>query len=131
MIRTLIPALILLTQWVYPAAVQGDIVESLSALFKTANSREISKNFAPSVELKINEEEDVYSKAQAEQILREFFTKNPPVNAAVVHVINTNPNDRFGILSLPTKGGKYRVAVTLKKSSNVFFITELRVDPDK
>lgn len=131
MIRPLLPALILLTQLCYQTAFQGDVVDTLSALFKSANSKEISKNFSSSVEMNINNEEDVYSKAQSEQILREFFTKNPPVNSSVVHLINTNPNYRFVILALGTKSGKFRVAITLKKSANVFLITELRVEPDK
>jgi len=112
-------------------AIEGDIVDTLSSLFKSANSKEISKNFSSSVELKINEEEDVYSKAQAEQILRDFFTKSAPVNSTVVHLINTNPNYRFGVLSLSTKNGKFRVAITLKKVSNTFYITELRIEPEK
>jgi len=112
-------------------AFQGDIVDNMSALFKSANSKEIGKNFSSSVELKVNEEEDVYSKAQAEQILREFFNKSAPVNSTVVHLINTNPNYRFGILSLTTKTGKFRVAITLKKVNNTFFITELRIEPEK
>ncbi|WP_235324621.1 DUF4783 domain-containing protein [Pedobacter lusitanus] len=124
-------AAIFVTQLFNPGLLQGDIVDSLSALFKTGNSKEISKSFSPSVELTINEEEDVYTKAQAEQILREFFTKNTPVNSTVVHLINTNPNYRFGILSLSSKNGKFRVAVTLKKTANTFFITELRIEPDK
>ena len=131
MMRPLLPALIFLIHICWPTAFQGEIVDSLSALFKSANSKEISKNFSPSVELTINEEEDVYSKAQAEQILREFFTKNPPSSSAVVHLINTNPNYRFGVLALGTKNGKFRVAVTLKKTANTFFITELRIEPDK
>lgn len=131
MIRTLLPALILFTQIFHPMVFQGDIVDSLSAFFKAANSKEISKNFSPSVELNINNTEDEYSKAQAEQILREFFTKNPPVSSAVVHLINTNPNYRFGVLALGTKNGKFRVAITLKKTANTFFITELRIEPDK
>jgi len=131
MMRPLLPALIFLTHICWPTAFQGEIVDSLSALFKSANSKEISKNFSPSVELTINEEEDVYSKAQAEQILREFFTKNPPASSTVVHLINTNPNYRFGVLALGTKNGKFRVAVTLKKTANTFFITELRIEPDK
>lgn len=131
MIRSLFPALILLTQMFHSMAFQGDIVDTLSTLFKAANSKEISKNFSSSVELKVNDEEDVYSKAQAEQILREFFNKSAPLNSTVVHLINTNPNYRFGILSLATKNGKFRVAITLKKTANTFFITELRIEPDK
>jgi hypothetical protein len=131
MMKPLLPALMLLSHIFYPIALQSDIVDTLSALFKSANSKEISKNFSSSVELTIIEEEDVYPKTQAEQIIREFFTKNPPVSSAVVHLINTNPNYRFGIIALNTKNGKFRVAITLKKTANTFFITELRIEPDK
>ena len=131
MIRPLLPALILLIQFIYQSPFQGDIVDNLSVLFKSANSKEISKNFSSSIELTLNDQEDVYSKAQAEQILRDFFTKNPPANSTVVHLINTNPNYRFGILSLSTKNGKFRVAISLKKAANAFLITELRIEPDK
>jgi len=131
MIRPLLPALIVLTHICCAVAFQGDIVDTLSALFKAANSKEISKSFSSTVELGVNEEEDVYPKAQAEQIIREFFTKNPPLSSSVVHLINTNPNYRFGVLALNTKNGKFRVAVTLKKTANTFSITELRIEPDK
>ncbi|MBE9601259.1 DUF4783 domain-containing protein [Pedobacter sp. MC2016-24] len=110
---------------------QNDVIEGLSAHFKAGNSKEIAANFASSVELIIIDEEDVYSKAQAEQILRNFFTKYPPVKSSVVHLINTNPNFRFGILSLQTKNAKFRVSITMKKSGSAFFITELRVESDK
>lgn len=131
MIRSFFPVLILLTHFLSPGIFQGDIVDNIAQLFKSANAKEISKNFAPAVELSVNDNEDSYSKAQAEQILRDFFVKSPPVSSTVVHLINTNPNYRFGVLSLVTRSGKYRVAVTLKKTGNTFFITELRIEPDK
>ena len=53
--------------------VQADILEELAAQFKVGNTKDIAKNFAPSVELLIIDQEDVYSKAQAEQILKDFF----------------------------------------------------------
>lgn len=110
---------------------QGDIIDDLSEYFKAGNSKDIAKNFFSSVELIINDEEDVYSKAQAEQILRDFFSKHDPSKSTVIHHINTNPNFRFGILSLVTKSGKFRVSITLKKSGSSFLISELRLEQDK
>lgn len=112
-------------------AIQGDIIDSLSAHFKTGNSKEIAVSFSPSVDLIIIDEEDVYSKAQAEQILRSFFSKYPPVKSAVIHRLNTNPNYRYGALSLLTKNGTFRVSITMKKSGTAFFITELRIETEK
>jgi hypothetical protein len=110
---------------------QGDMMPELAGYFKTGNSKELGLRFSSSIELNILDEEEVYSKVQAEQIIRDFFTKHPPVGSGVLHLIDTNPNYRFGILSLATKNGKYRVSVTLKKTNASFFITELRIEPDK
>ncbi|EDM33933.1 hypothetical protein PBAL39_06081 [Pedobacter sp. BAL39] len=122
---------ILFTYFSSPIAAQSDIIEDLCVHFKAGSSKEIAASFSSSVDLIIIDEEDVYSKAQAEQILRNFFTKYTPVKAAVVHLINANPKFRFGIISLQTKTGKFRVSITMKKSNNTFFITELRIEPDK
>jgi hypothetical protein len=112
-------------------AFQGDVIDGLSAHFKTGNSKEIAASFSPSVDLIIIDEEDVYSKAQAEQILRSFFSKYPPVKSAVIHRLNTNPNYRYGALSLVTKNGTFRVSITMKKTGTAFFITELRIETEK
>ncbi|MBB2150893.1 DUF4783 domain-containing protein [Pedobacter gandavensis] len=122
---------ILFTSFSSAIAIQSDIIDNLSGYFKAGNAKDVAQNFSSSVELIIIDEEDVYSKAQAEQILRNFFTKYPPVKSSVTHTINANPNFRFGILSLQTKNGKFRVSITMKKSNNAFFITELRIEPDK
>lgn len=112
-------------------AMQSDIIDVLSGHFKAGNSKEIAANFSSSVDLIIIDEEDVYSKAQAEQILRSFFTKYNPSKSSVIHRLNTNPTYRYGALSLVTKQGNFRVSITMKKSGNAFFITELRIDAEK
>jgi hypothetical protein len=131
MIRSLIPILILLTGLFIPIQIQSSLISDVSNNFKSGNSKEIAKYFNSSVELSLSDETDTYSKAQAEQIIRDFFTKNVPVNSTVIHLINTNPNYQIGILSLITKTVKFRVTVTFKKTSGEFLITELRIEGDK
>lgn len=110
-----------------------DVIDELSAQFKQGNAKEIAKYFAPSVELIIIDQEDVYNKAQSEQILRDFFVKNTPQKSVIIHRLSTNSNYRLGIFTLYTKTGKFRVTLTmvLKKPSNNFLITELRIESDK
>ena len=112
-------------------AMQGDIADELATNFKQGNSKEIAKSFASSVELIIIDQEDVYNRAQAEQILKDFFLKNPPSKSSIIHKLSNNPNYRLTILSLTTKTEKFRVTVTMKKSSNTFQITELRIEPER
>jgi hypothetical protein len=131
MVRSLIPLLFILTGFFVPAQLQSNLVSDVSGYFKSGNAKEIAKYFNTSVELSISDETDTYSKAQAEQILRDYFGKNVPVNSTVIHLINTNPNYQIGILSLLTKSVKRRVTVTFKKTSGEFLITELRIEADK
>ncbi len=131
MIRSLLPILFMLTGFFSPVQLQSNLVSDVSGYFRTGNAKEIAKHFNSSVELSISDETDTYSKAQAEQIIRDFFTKNIPVNSSVIHLINTNPNYQIGILSVLTKTVKYRVTVTFKKTSGEFLITELRIEGDK
>lgn len=112
-------------------AMQGDIADELATNFKQGNSKEIAKSFASSIELIIIDQEDVYNRAQAEQILKDFFLKNPPSKSSIIHKLSNNPNYRLTILSLTTKTEKFRVTVTMKKSSNTFQITELRIEPER
>ncbi len=131
MIRSLLPILFVITGMFLPVQFQSNLIGDVSGYFRSGNSKEIAKYFNASIELNIADETDTYSKAQAEQILRDFFNKNLPVSSTVIHLINTNPNYQIGILSVMTKTIKYRVTVTFKKSSGEFLITELRIEGDK
>jgi hypothetical protein len=56
---------------------KADIFDDIALALKTGNSKELAKYFRPRVELKVGSNEDIYSKAQAEMILKDFFEKNP------------------------------------------------------
>lgn len=113
------------------AAVQGDFADELAKNFKLGNAKEIAKKFAPSVELIIIDQEDVFNRPQAEQILKDFFLKNQPQKSHIIHRLSNNPNYRLTILSVSSKIETFRVTVTMKKVSNVFLINELRIDSDR
>lgn len=131
MIRSLFLLIFSLSSLCRPTAIQADIIDDLSSYFKAGNAKEIAKNFASTIELIIVDEEDVYSKAQGEQILRDFFVKHPPTKTSIFHKINTNPNYRFGVVILTTGKETFRVSITMKKNNTAFSITELRIEPVK
>jgi len=133
MMKPLLALLLFLFHFSPNNALQADIIDDLSLQFRTGNSKEIAKHFSSSVELIVIDQEDVYSKAQSEQILKDFFIKNQPSKSTIIHRISSNPNYRYGILSLNTKTGKFRVTITLKltKATNNFLISELRIEQDR
>ncbi len=131
MFRSILALMVMFLHLQPQEATQGDIADELATNFKQGNSKEIAKSFASSIELIIIDQEDVYNRAQAEQILKDFFLKNPPSKASIIHKLSNNPNYRLTILSLTAKTEKFRVTVTMKKASNSFQITELRIEPER
>ncbi|SOD11229.1 protein of unknown function [Pedobacter xixiisoli] len=131
MFKSILALMVMFLQFPLQGAMQGDIADELAAHFKQGNSKEIAKSFATSVELIIIDHEDVYNRAQAEQILKDFFLKNPPSKTSIIHKLSNNPNYRLTILSLTSKTDKFRVTVTMKKVSNAFLITELRIEQER
>ncbi len=106
-----------------------DIPETISAAFKTGNSKELVKHFNSNVELVILENEDVYSKTQAEMILRDFFDKYPPKNFAILHQGGKN-GSKYAIGDLTTSKGNFRVYFLLKKTEDSYLIHQLRIEKE-
>ena len=108
-----------------------EIVKEVTGYLRSANTQEIAGNFASTVELIILSEEDVYSKTQAEIILRDFFSKHQPTSAKIIHLLDSNPNYRFAVVTLKTTNGNFRVSFSLKDTGGRFLITDMRIELEK
>jgi hypothetical protein len=120
----------LLILYLVPAVV-ADPIDKVAALIRQGDTNELSKIFAATVEITIRDEENVYSKTQAKLILDKFFSLNKPLSVKMLHKVNSNPNYLFGVLSLNTDGGSYRIAYTLKKAESGLALIELRIETEK
>ena len=109
-----------------PDKLPEDIVLS----FKAGNASELAKHFHTNVELIILEEEDVYSRSQAEQIIRKFFSNHKP-SAFKVIFEGGKENSRYAIGSLDTSKYTYRVYILLKKQDNRPLIHQLRIEEEE
>ena len=91
-------------------------VEIVQAL-KSGDAKTISKYFNTSVELIFSESQGVYGKAQAEQILKNFFTNNASPGGSFsyreLHSGNRD-NPQYYIGELHTGKGRYRVTIFMK-----------------
>ena len=91
----------------------NEIVQALS----NGDAKTISNYFNTSVELIVNESQAVYGKAQAEQILRNFFNNNTSANGKFnfkqLHK-GDRDNVQFYIGELHTGKGSYRVTINMK-----------------
>jgi len=124
-----LPALILL--FLLPGFAPADPIDDVASLLKQGNTKELAKLFAPSIEISLMDDENIYSQAQATLILDKFFSRNKPKSIKLLHKVNSSANYRFGVFILNTDNGLYRVAFTLKGSDEKMNIIELRIENEK
>jgi hypothetical protein len=108
-------------------AVKDKVVQAM----KTGNSKELATHFIPNIDLTVKETADVYSKAQAEQIVRKFFNDNPPVDLVIEHTGVSKVGDKYYIGILRTTTGYFRVTFFLKKTDADFQVKQLRIETSK
>jgi len=110
---------------------QKDVFNSLSGYFQEANSKEIAGYFASVIELNILSEEGEYSKAQAELIVRDFFSKHATGTVKIIHRLSSSSNYKFGVLSIQNKDDKFRVSISMANSGNKFLIKSIKIEKYK
>lgn len=96
----------------------------------TGNAKVLSSYFNQNVELVVLDNDNVYSKAQAQQIVSNFFSKFPPVVENAFSIIHNSgkADSRSVIGKLKTEKGDFRVYFLLKKSSGKEYIHQLRIE---
>ncbi len=105
------------------AQIPEDIIVSL----KTGNATSLSKFFNKNIELVVVDKDDVYSKAQAQQIVSDFFKKNKAQRFDIIHD-GGKEGSLYGIGNLSTDKGVFRVYFLLKKNGEKSYIHQLRIE---
>jgi len=98
---------------------------------KNGNEKVLANYFNTSIDLTIPNNEGVFSKEQAELILKTFFDKSKPSNFKVVHDGDSKNNAHYAIGNLNTNQGTYRTYILYKKNSTRITILELRIESDE
>ena len=106
----------------------AQIPDPVFASFKTGNAIELSAYFNSEIELVILNQENIYSKAQAQIILSDFFKQNKPKDFIVIHQ-GDKGNMHYVIGSLITNNNKtYRTYFLIKNNKNNSKINLLRIE---
>lgn len=109
----------------------ADIFDEISSAIRMGNAKQLGTFFSSTVDLTIINQEDVYSKAQAELILKDFFTKNPPTNFNIKHQGTSKEGAKYVIGNLLTSnGGNFRTYFLLRMLNGKFYIQELRFEKE-
>ena len=105
---------------------EGAIPSGIITALGNGNAGELAKYFNNTIELTINNNEQICSKVQAEIIIRDFFKSNQPKGCKVLHQSGTTT--KYSIIQLSTSTSDYRVTLLLKPTNNNYQIHQLRID---
>lgn len=105
------------------AQIPDEIILSL----KSGNAKNLSKYFNDNVELVVLDNDNVYSKAQAQQIVGNFFERFHPEGFTVMHE-GGDEGPKYVIGNLITKNITFRVYFLLKKDKGKDYIHQLRIE---
>lgn len=94
---------------------------------KSGNATNLAKYFDGNVEVTILNTEAVYSKSQAEMVVKNFFTSNRPSNYKMVHNGDSG-GAKYQIGELSTSSGTYRTYVYAKNKNGTLLIQEIRFE---
>lgn len=104
-------------------------VATIAHAFNTSNSALIASYFDSNIDLKILEDENIYSRQQARVLLFNFMNGAKPTGFVLKHEGGPE-NARFAIGDLSAKGKVYRVYYLLKEKNSTTYIYKLRIELD-
>jgi hypothetical protein len=102
-----------------------ELPEGLKTAFHTGNAKDLAKYFNASIELEVLGKDGVYSKTQAEQIMKDFFAKHPPKSFSVLFE-GGKEYSQYAIGKLITTSGSFRINFLVKGQ----IILQLRIEED-
>lgn len=95
------------------------------------NIEKLSSFFDENVELTLLEDDGLFGKDQATQLIKRFFDKNPPKSFKLVHQGTNNKGLHYCIGDMLTASGEtFRVCYYLKEIDGKFVIQEFGIEEE-
>jgi len=123
----LLLAMVLLPFHSIPEPGQDDTNKQIVAALTAGNAAALLDYFNAMVDLGISGNEDTYSKTQATQILKDFFTKNPVKSVKITRQGSSTDGSQFSIGEMQAGSCTFRIYYLLKKVSGKFLIQQLQI----
>ncbi|HLO91906.1 MAG: DUF4783 domain-containing protein [Chloroflexota bacterium] len=109
-------------------AVAQDVNSKIAQAIQSSNATQLAKYFNNSIDLTIPGSEGTYSKVQAEQILKSFFTKYPLVSFTINHKGNSNDGSMYAIGTYVSKAQSFRTYFLTKPIGGQLLIHQLKFE---
>lgn len=108
-----------------------DVLDNIGNSIRSGDAATLSTYLDANVDLTILDKEAMYSKGQAQVVLKDFFTKNPPSGFQLVHKGSSAEGSQYGIGNYNSGASSYRVYYFVKPKGGAVLIQELRFENQK
>ena len=103
-------------------AQNNDVIDNISIALSSGSAKELTNFFNDVVELKIDGQKENYSKKQAEVIMKNFFSKYPPVRFNKIHNGSSPEGLLYVLGKYSHKDGSHRVYMLIKQLNGEYKI---------
>ena len=105
--------------------------EKIALAIRAGNAKELSKYFSKNIDLNIPGSEGVFSKTQAELIMKDFFSKYKTLEFNTLHQGSSKDGAKYTIGNLKTDKGSFRLYFYMKKTADVYYIHEFSLSEEE
>jgi len=94
----------------------------------TGNIKDLSSYFTDNIDISINDIDAIYSRSQAEMVLKKFFTNNKVIQYKTEHAGNSSADNQYIIGKMNTENGTYRVTYFVTTENNQLKIKQFNIE---
>jgi len=123
--KTLFTSLMAFTLVVLSSFTEQNTIDGVIGALKAGNAGDLSHYFDDNVQLTLPDKSDTYSKAQAQLIVKDFFSNNKVKTFDVKHKGDQNGGE-YCIGTLSTAQGSFRTTVFAKNKGGKQLVNEVR-----
>ncbi len=102
-------------------------IDEVVTAMKSGNASQVSRFLDNTVDITLPDKSNSYSRSQAEQVIRDFFTNNSVRSFDIIHK-GDNSGAQYCIGSLVTRTGIYRTTIFMKQKGDKQVIQEIRFE---
>jgi hypothetical protein len=118
----IISALIFIKVLTLPAQA---VFSPIETAIKAGNSAELSKYLNQSVDITIDANQSTFDLKTAENLLNDFFKRNPPTDFDIVHTGSSKSGLKFAIGRYTSGNTHYSVLIRIKETGTTRLIHEI------
>jgi len=100
--------------------------DEIAKHIRSGNARELAQHFNTTIQLTVPADDGRYSRAQAEMIIRDFFSKNPPRTFAINHQGSSSDGSQYFVGTYTSGKKSYHSYFLIKEVSGKMLIHQLR-----